>query len=298
MSRRLLVLGCGYVGAEVCRRAPRAGWQALGVVRSESSCVRLKAEGLDVVSLDILKDDLDVLGKSFDAVVYALSAGGGGDDAYRAAYAEGPARIARWAERMGVKTLVLTSSTGVYRQDGEVDESSPAGGDGPSDQLVAGEQAILQSTVAQRIVLRLGGLYGPGRHYLLDQLRRGERTVGGRVDHWINYLHRDDAAEAILAACAGSVHQRIFNVTDGHPLTKASLAQWICSRLGGAPVTFDAAAPAGPRAQRSSRVQPNRLVQSTRIRTELGWKPLYSDVREGLEPMITGLSAPPSEASS
>ncbi len=298
MSRRLLVLGCGYVGAEVCRRAPRAGWKALGVVRSKVSCERLKAEGLDVVSLDILKDDLDVLGKSFDAIVYALSAGGGGDDAYRAAYAEGPARIARWAERMGVKTLVLTSSTGVYRQDGEVDESSPAGGDGPSDQLVAGEQAILQSTVSQRTVLRLGGLYGPGRHYLLDQLRRGERTVGGRVDHWINYLHRDDAAEAILAACVAPVGQHVLNVTDGHPLTKESLAQWICHRLGGAPVTFDAAAPAGPRAQRSSRVQPNRIVHSRRIRTELGWKPLYSDVRKGLEPIITGLSAPPSEASS
>ena len=289
MSRRLLVLGCGYVGAEVCRRAARAGWQALGVVRSESSCVRLKAEGLNVVSLDILKDDLDVLGKSFDAVVYALSAGGGGDDAYRAAYAEGPARIARWAERVGARALVLTSSTGVYRQDGEVDETSPAGGDGPSDQLVAGEQAILQSTVPLRIVLRLGGLYGPGRHYLLDQLRRGERTVGGRVDHWINYLHRDDAAEAVLAACVAPIGQHVLNVTDGHPLTKEDLARWVCSRIGGASPVFDASAPAGPRAQRSSRVQPNRLVQSTRIRAVLGWKPLYSDVREGLEPIIRGL---------
>ena len=289
MSRRLLVLGCGYVGAEVCRRATRAGWQALGVVRSESSCVRLKAEGLNVVSLDILKDDLDVLGKSFDAVVYALSAGGGGDDAYRAAYAEGPARIARWAERVGARALVLTSSTGVYRQDGEVDETSPAGGDGPSDQLVAGEQAILQSTVPLRIVLRLGGLYGPGRHYLLDQLRRGERTVGGRVDHWINYLHRDDAAEAVLAACVAPIGQHVLNVTDGHPLTKEDLARWVCKRIGGDSPVFDASAPAGPRAQRSSRVQPNRLVQSTRIRAVLGWKPLYSDVREGLEPIIRGL---------
>jgi len=298
MNRRLLVLGCGYVGAEVCRRAPRAGWKVRGVVRSEVSCERLKATGLDVVSLDILKDNLDVLGKSFDAVVYALSAGGGGDDAYRAAYADGPARIVRWAECIGVKALVLTSSTGVYRQDGEVDETSPVGGDGPSDQLVAGEQAILQSTVPQRTVLRLGGLYGPGRHYLLDQLRRGERTVGGRVDHWINYLHRDDAAEAILAACVAPVGQHVFNVTDGHPLTKEALAQWICKRIGGNPPVFDASAPAGPRAQRSSRVQPSRRVQSAIIRAELGWKPFYSDVREGLEPMINGLTTSPSDGSS
>ena len=176
MSRRLLVLGCGYVGAEVCRRAAGAGWTARGVVRSEASAARLRAEGIDAAALDILGGDLGELGGPWDAVVYALSAGGGGEDAYRAAYAEGPARVAAWAARSGVGALVLTSSTSVYRQDGEVDETSAAGGDGPSDQIVAGERAVLASAVPSRNVLRLGGLYGPGRHYLLDQL--GPRRSG------------------------------------------------------------------------------------------------------------------------
>lgn len=286
MSRRLLVLGCGYVGAEVCRRAPSAGWTARGVVRSAVSAAGLRSGGLDVVALDVLSDDLDALGGPWDAVVYALSAGGGGDDAYRAAYAEGPARVAAWAARAGARALVLTSSTGVYRQDGQVDESSPAGGDAASDRIVCGEQAVLAASVPSRSVLRLGGLYGPGRHYLLDQLRRGERTVGGRVDHRINYLHRDDAARAVLAACGAPEGARVLNVTDGHPVTKEALARWICAQLGGAEPTFDPGAPAGPRARRGERVQPDRAVRAERILSELGWKPSYADVYAGLRPLL------------
>jgi len=286
MSRRLLVLGCGYIGAEVCRRARAAGWQALGVVRSAASRDRLRAEGLAVEAADILHGGHEALGPAPDAVVYALSAGGGGDDAYRAAYAEGPARVAAWAARVGVRALVLTSSTGVYRQEGEVDESSPAGGDGPSDRIVEGERAVLAAGVPSRTVLRLGGLYGPGRHYLLDQCRRGERTIGGPVSTRINYLHRDDAASAVLAACAAPEGGRVYNVTDGHPVTKAELATWICARLGGAAPAFDPAAPAGPRAQRTGRVTPDRRVVSEAIRRDLGWKPLFPSVFEGLAPLV------------
>lgn len=286
MSQRLLVLGCGYIGAEVLRQAERAGWQARGVVRSTTSAERLVAAGLEVVSFDVLNGDLNELGTGWDAVVYALSAGGGGEAAYAAAYAAGPARVARWVEQNKFRCLVLTSSTGVYRQEGEVDETSVAGGDGPSDALVAGEQAILGATLPVRCVLRLGGLYGPGRHYLLDQLRRGERVVGGSVGYRINYLHQHDAASAVLAAASAPEGAHLYNVTDGHPVTKAALASWICLQLGGPAPTFDAAAPAGPRARRTGRVTPDRWVRSEAIRAKLGWKPHFTSVFEGLSPLI------------
>lgn len=286
MSRRLLVLGCGYIGAEVCRRARASGWNALGVVRSAASRDRLRAEGLSVEAADILAGGHESLGPAPAAVVYALSAGGGGEDAYRAAYAEGPARVAAWAARVGAQSLVLTSSTGVYRQEGEVDETSPAGGDAPSDRIVEGERAVLAATVPSRTVLRLGGLYGPGRHYLLDQLRRGERTVGGPVSTRINYLHRDDAATAVLAACEAPDGARVYNVTDGNPVTKADLASWICAQLGGPAPVFDPAAPGGPRARRTGRATPDRRVVSEAIRRDLGWKPLYPSVFQGLAPLV------------
>ena len=286
MSRRLLVLGCGYIGAEVCRRAPAAGWAATGVVRSEASRARLAAEGLGVRAHDALSGDLAALGGGWDAVLIALSTGGRGEAAYAEVYAEGPARLAAWAAAAGARHLVLLSSTGVYRQEGEVDEASPAGGDGPSDALVAGERAVLASSVPCRAVLRLGGLYGPGRHYLLDQLRRGERVVGGPSHHRINYLHRDDAATACLAALGAAEGAHLYNVTDGNPVTKAELARWICGRLGLPAPVLDPGAPAGPRARRTGRVTPDRVVRSEAIRRELGWKPLFPRVFDGLSPLM------------
>ncbi len=286
MTRRLLVLGCGYIGAEVCRRAPAAGWSATGVVRSEASRARLATEGLEVRAHDALSGDLSTLGGGWDAVLIALSARGRGEGAYGEVYAQGPTRLAAWAASIGARTLVLLSSTGVYRQTGVVDETSPAGGDGPSDALVAGEQAVLASAVPSRTVLRLGGLYGPGRHYLLDQLRRGDRVVGGASDHRINYLHRDDAAAACLAALGASEGPHLYNVTDGHPVTKAALASWICERLGQPAPILDPEAPAGPRARRTGRVTPDREVRSDRIRRELGWKPAFASVFEGLARLV------------
>ena len=286
MTRRLLVLGCGYVGAEVCRRAGDAGWSAIGIVRSEASRARLAGEGLDVRALDVLTGDLSSLGSGWEGVLIALSAGARGEAAYREVYAEGPARIAAWADSAGVRSLVLLSSTGVYRQDGVVDEDASAGGDASSDALVAGERAVLESRVSSRTVLRLGGLYGPGRHYLLDQLRRGERTLGGPSGHRINYLHRDDAATACLAALSAPAGVHLYNVTDGHPVTKAALAHWICERLGQTAPVFNPAAPAGPRARLAGGPPPDRAVQSDRIRRELGWKPRFPRVFDGLADLL------------
>ena len=115
--------------------------------------------------------------------------------------------------------------------------------------------------------MRFGGLYGPGSHHLVDQLRRGDHVIGGRVDHYINYLHRDDAASSVLAAVvAGPAGARVYNVCDGNPFTKEALARWIAERLGQPAPVFDPSAPAGPRVAKGGRTQPSRIVATGRIR--------------------------------
>ncbi len=281
----IAVLGCGYVGAEFARLAERSGHQVVGVVRSEASRDRLRAEGLRAEAFDIFTGDWSALPPRFDAVVYAASTGGGGPEAYALAYDVGVRRSLAWAHSVGASSFIFTSSTGVYRQDdgGLVDEGSTVGGAPTADAILAGEEAVMTSGFSHARVLRFGGLYGPGRHHLVDQLRRGENIIGGRVDHFINYLHRDDAASAILAALtAGPAGVRVYNVGDGRPVTKAELARWIARRLGGPDPVFDAAAPAGPRLRRGDRTQPNRIVGVGRIGRDLGWKPRFPDVYAGL----------------
>jgi nucleoside-diphosphate-sugar epimerase len=285
---RIAVLGCGYVGAEFARQARAAGHEVLGVVRSVASRDKLRAEGLPAEAFDLFAGDWAALPAAFDAVAYAASTGGGAE-AYALAYDVGVRRALAWARSVGASRFAFTSSTGVYRQDDGslVDEESAVGGAPTADAILGGERAVLSSGFAKARVLRFGGLYGPGRHHLVDQLRRGENVIGGRVDHYINYLHRDDAASALLAAfVAGPAGARVYNVGDGHPVTKAALARWIAERLGQPAPVFDPSAPAGPRVAKGGRTQPSRLVATGRIRSELGWKPAFADVFAGLAPCL------------
>ena len=286
---KVAVLGCGYVGAEFARQAKAVGHDVLGVVRSEASRDKLRAEGIGAEAFDLYAGDWALLPKSFDAVVYAASTGGGGPEAYALAYDVGVKRALAWAREVGAQAFVFTSSTGVYRQDDGriVDEESVVGGAPTADAILGGERAVLSSGFAKARVLRFGGLYGPGRHHLVDQLRRGDRVIGGRVDHYINYLHRDDAASSVLAAVvAGPAGARVYNVCDGNPLTKEALARWIAEKLGQPAPVFDPAAPAGPRVAKGGRTQPSRIVATGRIRAELAWNPAFADVFAGLTPFL------------
>lgn len=286
---RIAVLGCGYVGAAFARQAKAAGHDVLGVVRSIDSRDRLRAESLAAEAFDLFAGDWSVLPAAFDVVVYAASTGGGGPEAYALAYDIGVRRALAWAQAVGATRFLFTSSTGVYRQDdgSVVDEDSPVGGAPTADAILAGERAVLESGLPYARVLRFGGLYGPGRHHLLDQLRRGERVIGGRVDHRINYLHRDDAASALLqAATVGRTGPRVYNVVDGRPVTKQALALWLAERLGQDAPIFDPAAPAGPRMAKGGRTQPDRIVAAERIRRELGWTPAFADIFGGLVPFL------------
>lgn len=286
---RIAVLGCGYVGAAFALQAMASGHEVLGVVRSEASRDRLRAQGLAAEAFDLFAGEWTGLPGAFDVVVYAASTGGGGPEAYALAYDVGVRRALAWAATVGATRFLFTSSTGVYRQDdgSVVDEDAPVGGAPTADAILAGERAVLESGLPYARVLRFGGLYGPGRHHLLDQLRRGELVIGGRVDHAINYLHRDDAATALSrAATVGRPGPRVYNVADGHPITKHDLAVWLAGRLGlGAPV-FDPAAPAGPRVAKGGRTQPHRIVAVGRIRRELAWEPVFKDIRAGLTPLL------------
>ncbi|MFZ9460495.1 MAG: NAD-dependent epimerase/dehydratase family protein [Opitutales bacterium] len=286
---KIAVLGCGYVGAEFARQAKAAGHEVLGIVRSEASRDKLRAEGLVAEAFDLYAGDWARLPKQFDAVVYAASTGGGGPEAYALAYDVGVKRALAWARGVGAQAFAFTSSTGVYRQDDGtlVDEESVVGGAPTADAILGGERAVLASGFAKARVLRFGGLYGPGRHHLVDQLRRGENVIGGRVDHYINYLHRDDAASSVLAALVGGpAGARVYNVGDGCPVTKEALARWIAERLGQSAPVFDPSAPAGPRVAKGGRTQPSRIVATGRIRAELGWKPAFADVFAGLAPFL------------
>lgn len=286
--RPLVILGCGYIGAAVAREALSHGREVHALVRSASSAEKLRALGLtSVVTGDIAGDEwharLPVRGAQ---AVFSVSTGGGDLDAYRHTYLAGMDSALRWASA-GLDTLVYTSSTGVYLQSNGaiVDESAPGGGDAKSDLLVATENRLMHAPELAplgRFVLRFGGLYGPGRHYLLDKLRRGETVIEGPGDFRINSLHRDDAVSAVFAAIDAPRGNPggIYNVTDGNPATKADIVRHLAEELGVPCPRFDAATLSG-RAARRGAPSPDRVILADKIQAELDWSPRHLDFRSG-----------------
>jgi nucleoside-diphosphate-sugar epimerase len=175
-------------------------------------------------------------------------------------------------ERVG--HVLYVSSTGVYGQsDGSwVDESSP------TEPVAAGGQVTLDAERALRTacgapgktcrltVLRLAGIYGPGRLIArVDQLRGGA-AIAGDPQAWLNLIHVDDAARVLVAVAATDrpISSTLL-VCDDRPVTRGEFYSAVAFGVGAPPPVFDPEATAG---RRTSGL--NKRCRNARMHAELG----------------------------
>lgn len=282
-ARHLVILGAGYVGGEVARQAATRGLRVTALTRNAEKARVLADAGVNVIVDDLAADTWHArLPEGADFVLNCVSSGGGGPAGYRHSYVEGMKSVLAWAAKGPVGTILYTGSTSVYPQDGGVrvdEEASVEETRAAGSPLVEAEDLLLGwKGGARRFVLRLAGIYGPGRHYLVDQLRDGSGEVAGRGDHRLNLIHRDDITAAVwsvLAAPAG-VTGGVFNVADDGAAPKAEIAEFLAARLGVAMPRFTGEPASGRR-----RVTPDRVISNEKIKRVLGWHPLYPTYREG-----------------
>jgi nucleoside-diphosphate-sugar epimerase len=290
-EKHFVIFGAGYVGGEVARAAIRLGARVTALTRNSAKAEVLAAEGIEV-----LVDELEsaawhkkISGQA-DFVLNCVSSGGGGAEAYRRSYVEGMRSILAWASKQkGVGTLVYTSSTSVYPQSGgmRVDESlTTDGAEGTPAVLLEAENLLRgasREVCSRWFILRLAGIYGPGRHHLLDQLRSDKIEIGGRGDHRLNLIHRDDIVAAALAAFAAPapVANEIFNVADDEAATKAEVIGWLALQLARPMPGFTGVAVSGRRA-----VTPDRVIANDKIKAMLRWHPRYADFRAGYRMLL------------
>jgi nucleoside-diphosphate-sugar epimerase len=290
-GKRLVILGCGYVGAAVARRARAAGLQVDALTRNPTRAAELWELGVNAVVADLATDAWhDRIAPGADLVLNCVSAGGGGLDGYCRSYVEGMHSLAAWARRGPVGTVAYTSSTSVYPQSGGVvvDETALTEGAGEAGRILLEAEAVLRGAGAsvRWFILRLAGIYGPGRHHLLDQVRAGTLEIAGDGLHHLNLAHRDDISMAILAAFAASpaLHDEIFNVVDDTPTPKAEVVRWLAVQVG-QPAPRFAGGPASGRCGFST--PPDRLISSARLKSALGWRPQYPSFREGYAAILS-----------
>ena len=149
--------------------------------------------------------------------------------------------------------------------------------------------ALGQSAGKAVAILRLAGIYGPGRSSI-DDLREGTARRLIKPGQVFNRIHVDDIAQAIDAALTQKA-SGIFNVVDDEPCPPGDPLVFAAQLLSRAPppeISFEAAAPAMSSLALSF-WQDCRRVRNDKLKRELGVTLRYPTYREGLRALAETL---------
>jgi nucleoside-diphosphate-sugar epimerase len=282
----VLIAGCGDVGGRLASQLLAHSWSVFGMRRSVS---RLPA-GVVGVAGDLFDAHCptDWPTSPIDYLVYSAAATDHDEAGYRAAYIDGLGHVLSWLKQHGQqpKRLLFVSSSSVYgQQQGEwVDESSPTQALGYSGRLMLeAEQLALGSGIPASVV-RLTGIYGPGREWLLSQVRQGYR-VATEPPLYGNRIHVDDAAGLLAyllqADARGAVLDDCYIGVDDAPAPLAEVVAWLREYLGVTEWSADA----------SVRRAGSKQCSNARARA-LGWVPRYASYREGYAAILESGNRP------
>jgi nucleoside-diphosphate-sugar epimerase len=283
---RVLISGCGYVGSALGLLLTAQGHTTFGLRRNTTALppaiLPLQADLSASLPPDALPPNLD-------ALVYAASPAESTDEAYRAAYVDGPRNLlSALAPQGSLRRFVFVSSTGVYAQrEGEwVDEESPTEPQSYSGRrLLEGERDVLGSTFSATI-LRLGGIYGPGRTGAIDRALRqaSEEKDPGR---YTNRVHRDDCADALRHLLLLRDPAPVYLV-DHEPTTRQEIHEWLTAQRYTPPPTLETSSRNTPRG--ASRSRTNKRCSNARL-VSSGYRFRYPTFREGFAALLSGANS-------
>ena len=274
---RVLIAGCGYVGCELARRLVAEGHQVWGLRRNPEAL----PDGVEPVAADLLDPELARHLPPAEFVVYAAASDGGTPEAYRAIYVEGVRNtLTALQEREGppVERFIFVSSTGVYGDTGGnwVDEESTTEPDSfRGSEVLEGEEVALAAPFPS-LVLRLGGIYGPGRNRLLRMVVQGRARCPGDGPIWSNRIHRDDAARALEHLLTIPDPHSVYLGIDDEPTPLCQVYREVAAMLDAPEPQVD---------PEKGRDRSNKRCSNRRLR-ESGFTFLYPSFREGYGEMI------------
>lgn len=289
-SRRVLILGCGYVGEALARRLGSVGHTVFGLRRSEPDA-RADLPYTPLLG-DLTQPEFwSQLTGPFDWVVNCVSSSRGGPTEYRQVYLEGNRHLLAWLRGHPVEAFAYTSSTSVYGQtDGSwVDETAPTQPGTETGQcLVETEQLLLSAAREQAVpvrILRVAGIYGPGRGHLFHQFLNGEARLQDQGQRFLNMIHRDDVALALEAILERGRSGEVYNACDLEPVTQRDFLQWLADQTGR---TLPPPAEPGTGPVRKRGVTHKR-VSAAKLRQETHWNPRFPTFREGYAEALASL---------
>lgn len=276
----VLIAGCGDVGSRLANQLLPLGWVVHGMRRT----VSLLPEGVNGVAGDLFNPAKPATWPTtaVDYLVYCATPAERDENGYRAAYVEGLQRVLRWLKDSGQqpKRVIFVSSSSVYgQQHGEwVDETSPTDASAFSGKIMLEAEQVALSSGLPATIVRLTGIYGPGRNDLSNRVRQGYR-VEADTPLYGNRIHSDDAAGLLAylltADARGVALEDCYIGVDDAPAPLSEVVQWMREYLG---VTQWAE---GASLRRSG----SKRCSNARARA-LGWEPRYSTYKEGYKALL------------
>jgi nucleoside-diphosphate-sugar epimerase len=289
----VLLAGCGDLGTEAGLRFAAAGHRVVGWRRSPGKL----PTAIEGAAVDLTSGELPPVPADTTAVVVAIAADSPTEEAYRAAYVDGLARVLDAVATSGepVRRVLFVSSTAVYgdADGGWVDETTTPTPGGFSGRIIREAEDLLytrlRGTGVTPVVLRLGGIYGPGRTRLIDQVRSGNATAPAE-SRFTNRIHRDDAAAAIVHLCTMVAEPApVYLGVDNEPAELGEVLRFLARELGlpepgpTEPASGAAGAGGGEPSRGGNKRVSNALLRGTGFEFE------YPSFREGYRAILAGV---------
>lgn len=269
----------------VASRWASDGGGVFAVTRYAEKGCALLACGIEPVVADIMDPQtLKKLPKA-DTVLFAVGYDRGGGHSIRQLYVAGLQNVLQHLSP-DVRRFIYVSSTGVYGQSGDVwvDERSPCEPAREGGRACwEAEQRLRGDPLGQRaIILRMAGIYGPGRIPRQKELQAGV-PIEAPSEGYLNLIHVDDAARAVIAAEQQAPLPALYCVSDGHPVIRGEYFRELAALLGAPKPQFREPRRNSPAVERASA---SKRVSNQRMLTELKFDLLCPSYREGLAVIV------------
>ena len=288
---RALIVGCGYTGRRLAAALAARGEPVAATTRTRESADALGVTGIHAEAVDLDGPGVRVPSPLAGSRVYYLAPppAAGTTDPRMATF------LAACSEYGQPARILYFSTTGVYGDChgawiDETREPCPAA-DRARRRWDAEEQlrAWRRQTGGQLVILRVAGIYGPGR-LPLERLRRGLPLVAEAEAPFTNRIHVDDLVSVAKTAMDRAPDGAVYNACDGHPTTMNDYFNRVADLAGLArpPVVPLAEAPQALSAGMLSYVQESRRLSNRRLRDELGLTLRFPTLDEGLAGCLDG----------
>jgi|TARA_B110000093_G_scaffold168662_1_gene195981 nucleoside-diphosphate-sugar epimerase len=229
--KKLLIIGCGKLGQRIGDNLSELPIEITGIKRKLPNT----PASFKIITLDIFSDKFLDNVKSIkpDYLIYCVSSDEQTEESYQKNYVEGLKITLNALNQLNnFQHLIFISSTRVYGQisNSFLSESTPpVPNDFRGKILLEAEGCLNKKLSFKTTVLRLSGIYGDNRQYLLRIA--SDLNEWPPKDRWTNRIHEDDATSFIAFLFTQLITNKkiedLYLLTDSHPVSLYEVLKWI-----------------------------------------------------------------------